>query len=220
MAHDAGATVLVDDAQGVPHMPIDVRDMDCDFMAFSGHKMLGPTGIGVLYGRRELLEAMPPYMTGGEMINDVNWEQATWSELPWKFEAGTPCIAQAVGLGTAVDYLNEIGLGLILEHERDLVTYALERLSHVKDLIIYGPGPDERAGVVSFNLPGMHPHDLSNLLDEHGVAIRAGHHCAQPLVESLGVAGTARASFYIYNTRAEIDILVEAIEKARKVFGI
>ncbi len=219
-AHEAGAVVMLDGAQAVPHMPVNVFDLDCDFMAFSGHKMLGPTGIGILYGKRKLLNAMPPFMTGGEMIEDVTWENATWSELPWKFEAGTPCIAQAVGLAAAVEYLQDIGLDVIREHEYDIVNYAFEQLKKIENLTLYGPGPDERSGVISFNLAEMHPHDLASLLDEQGVAIRAGHHCAQPLVESLGVTGTARASFYFYNTRSDVDALVDAIQNARKIFGL
>jgi cysteine desulfurase/selenocysteine lyase len=220
MAHDEGAVVMIDGAQSVPHLPVDVCDLDCDFMAFSGHKMLGPTGIGVLFGRQELLEKMSPFITGGEMILDVTWENATWCDPPHKFEAGTPCIAQAVGLGTAVDYLKGIGLDSVKTHIHELVTHALERLKEIDNLILYGPGPDERTGVVSFNVPGIHSHDLATLLDEQGVAIRAGHHCAQPLIESLGLSGTARASFYIYNTKEDVDCLIRAIQYAMEVFGV
>ncbi len=218
-ARSVGARLLVDGAQSAPHLPVDVRALGCDFFAFSAHKMLGPTGIGALYGRPELLAAMPPYATGGEMIRQVSWDEATWADPPAKFEAGTPSIAQAVGWGAAVAYLTGIGLEAIHQHERALVAYALERLGEIEGLRLYGPGPKERGGVLAFNLPGVHPHDLADLLDDEGIAIRAGHHCAQPLVESLGVAATARASFYLYNTHQEVDALVEAIHQARKVFA-
>lgn len=220
MAHDAGAVVMIDGAQSVPHLPVNVHDLNCDFMVFSGHKMLGPTGIGVLYGRHELLEKMSPFITGGEMIRDVTWESATWADPPHKFEAGTPCIAQAVGLGAAVDYLAGIGLDSVKAHIHELITYALENLGQIDKLTLYGPGPDERTGVVSFNVQGIHSHDLATLLDEQGVAIRAGHHCAQPLIESLGLSGAARASFYIYNTKEDVDRLIRAIRYAMEVFGV
>ncbi len=219
-AHEAGALFIVDGAQSVPHLKVDVQDLDVDFMAFSGHKMAGPTGIGVLYGKRALLEALPPYMGGGEMIKKVTLEGSTWNDLPHKFEAGTPAIAQAVGLGAAVDYLDTLGMNNILAHEQHVVDYALDRLSEVPGLTLYGPAPDKRNGVATFTLQDLHAHDVAQLLDMEGVAIRAGHHCAMPLHQKLGVAATARASFYVYNTRADVDALIDAIHKARKVFGI
>ncbi|MGB9659896.1 MAG: cysteine desulfurase [Nitrososphaerales archaeon] len=220
-AHKNGALVLVDAAQSVPHMPVDVREMDCDFLAFSGHKMLGPTGIGVLYGKRELLEEMNPFLSGGDMIREVHLREASWDELPWKFEAGTSNVAGAIGLGAAVDYLNKIGMKNVREHEKQLTKYALDKMMKIKGISIYGPKNVEvRGGVISFNLGDIHPHDIASILDGEGIAIRAGHHCAQPLVERLGVVGTARASFYIYNTEWEIDYLVNALEKARKVFKL
>ncbi len=220
-AHKNGALVLVDAAQSVPHMPVDVREMDCDFLAFSGHKMLGPTGIGVLYGKRELLEEMNPFLSGGDMIREVHLREASWDELPWKFEAGTSNVAGAIGLGAAVDYLSNIGMKNVREHEKQLTKYALDKMMKIKGISIYGPKNVElRGGVISFNLGDMHPHDIASILDGEGIAIRAGHHCAQPLVERLGVVGTARASFYIYNTEWEIDYLVKALEKARKVFKL
>ncbi|MEM3077931.1 MAG: cysteine desulfurase [Nitrososphaerales archaeon] len=220
-AHKNGALVLVDAAQSVPHMPVDVREMDCDFLAFSGHKMLGPTGIGVLYGKKELLEEMNPFLSGGDMIREVHLREASWDELPWKFEAGTSNVAGAIGLGAAVDYLNNIGMKNVREHEKQLTRYALDKMMKIKGISIYGPKNVElRGGVISFNLGDIHPHDIASILDGEGIAIRAGHHCAQPLVERLGVIGTARASFYIYNTEWEIDYLVKALEKARKVFKL
>ncbi len=220
-AHKNGALVLVDAAQSVPHMPVDVREMDCDFLAFSGHKMLGPTGIGVLYGKKELLEEMNPFLSGGDMIREVHLREASWDELPWKFEAGTSNVAGAIGLGAAVDYLSNIGMKNVREHEKQLTRYALDKMMKIKGISIYGPKNVElRGGVISFNLGDIHPHDIASILDGEGIAIRAGHHCAQPLVERLGVIGTARASFYIYNTEWEIDYLVKALEKARKVFKL
>lgn len=219
-AHAVGAKVLVDGAQSVPHLPVDVQALDCDFLAFSGHKMCGPTGIGVLYGKRELLEAMPPFLGGGDMIKEVYLESATWNELPWKFEAGTPSIAQAIGLGYAVDYLASIGMEAIHQHEQQLARYALESLSRVDGLVLYGPPAENRGGVTTFNLPGIHPHDVATILDGEGVAIRAGHHCAQPLMRRYNVAATARASFYLYNTQEEIEILIRALEKAKTIFGV
>lgn len=218
-AHAAGALVMLDGAQSVPHLRVDVQALDVDFLAFSGHKMAGPTGIGILYGKRELLEAMPPYMGGGEMIKRVTLEGSTWNDLPHKFEAGTPAIAEAVGLGAAVDYLTGLGMEAILAHERIVVDYALDRLSEVPGLTLYGPAPAQRNGVATFTLKDIHAHDLAQLLDVEGVAVRAGHHCAMPLHQRLGVAATARASFYVYNTTADVDVLIDAIEKARKVFG-
>lgn len=220
-ARSVGAATLIDGAQSVPHLGVDVRDIGCDFLAFSGHKMLGPTGIGALYGRRELLEEMPPFLTGGDMIIEVHFSGAKWNELPWKFEAGTPSIAEGIALGAAVDYLAKIGLDRIRQHEKDLVEYTLARLDEMGKIKIYGPrDPELRGGVVAFNIEGMHPHDLASILDREGICIRAGHHCAQPLLERLGVKATARASFYIYNTEEEVDALVDGINKARKIFEL
>lgn len=216
MAHDAGALVLLDGAQSVPHMPVDVQALDADFLTFSGHKMLGPTGIGVLYGKRELLEAMPPWLGGGDMIARVTLDGSTWNELPYKFEAGTPSIAEAIGLGYAVDYLTALGMDNVHAHELEITTYALERLATIPDLKIHGPV--QRGAVVAFSLEPIHPHDMAQMLDFEGVAVRAGHHCAQPLHECLAVKATTRASFYIYNTLEEVDALVVAIEKARNIF--
>jgi cysteine desulfurase/selenocysteine lyase len=218
-AHAVGALVLVDGAQSVPHFPVDVRELDCDFLAFSGHKMLGPSGIGVLWGRQELLEAMPPFLGGGDMIREVHLTGSTWADLPAKFEAGTPAIIEAVGLGAAVDYLSALGMEHVRAHEHALTTYALERLAAVPELTIYGPPAERRGGVVSFTLGEIHPHDLATLLDQEGIAIRAGHHCAQPLMERFQLPATARASFYVYTTSAEIDALAEALERARDVFA-
>lgn len=218
-AHEVGALVLIDGAQGVPHLPTDVQTLDCDFMAFSGHKMCGPTGIGVLWGRRELLEAMPPFMGGGDMIRKVTFEGAEWNELPWKFEAGTPAIAEAIGLGVAVDYLSDLGMEAVRAHEHDTITYALERLSEVPGLTIIGPDdPDRRGGVATFTLDNIHPHDLADILDHEGIAIRAGHHCAQPLHQKLGIPASSRASFYVYTLREEIDRLVDGLYKAKAIF--
>ncbi len=218
-AHAVGALVLLDGAQSVPHIPVDVRTLDCDFLAFSGHKMLGPTGIGVLWGRQELLDALPPFLGGGDMIREVHRDFSTWNDLPWKFEAGTPAIIEAVGLGAAVEYLSVLGMEHVHAHEQALTRYALERLANVPDLTIYGPSAERRGGVVSFTLGEIHAHDLATLLDREGVAVRAGHHCAQPLMERYGLAATARASFYVYTTSAEIDALAEALERSRDVFA-
>jgi cysteine desulfurase/selenocysteine lyase len=217
-AHAVGAVVLLDGAQSVPHTAVDVRALDCDFLAFSAHKMLGPSGIGVLWGRRELLEAMPPFLGGGDMIREVRLEGSTWNDLPWKFEAGTPAIIEAVGLGAAVDYLGALGMANVRAHEHALVAYALERLAAVPELRIYGPPAARRGGVVSFTLADIHAHDLATLLDRDGIAVRAGHHCAQPLMERYKLPATARASFYVYSTAAEIDALAEALERACAVF--
>lgn len=218
-AHAAGAIVLLDGAQSVPHLPVDVQDLDVDFLCFSAHKMLGPTGIGALYGKRTLLEAMPPFMGGGEMIRTVHLRESTWNDLPWKFEAGTPAIAEAVGFGTAVDYLSELDMKRVRQHEREITAYALERLNGVPELKIYGPAAEQRGGVVSFTLGDIHPHDLASILDQEvGVAIRAGHHCAQPLMEHYGLAATARASFYVYTLPEEIDVLIQGLHKAREIF--
>ncbi len=218
-AHEAGALFMIDAAQSVPHLAVDVQALDVDFLAFSGHKMAGPTGIGVLYGKRALLEAMPPYMGGGEMIRRVTLEGSTWNDLPHKFEAGTPAIAEAVGLGAAVDYLDALGMDRVLAHERMIVQYAMDRLAEVPGLTLYGPGFDRRNGVTAFSLSDMHAHDVAQLLDAEGVAVRAGHHCTMPLHQRLGVAATARASYYVYNTTADVDALVEAIDAARRVFS-
>src|SRR5579885_1297278 len=220
-AHAAGAVTLVDAAQSVPHLPVDVQELDADFLCFSGHKMLGPTGSGVLYGKRELLEEMPPFMGGGDMIRTVHLRESTWNDLPWKFEAGTPAIAEAIGLGAAVDYLSEIGMEQVHRLEQEITAYAMEQLSTVPGLTIYGPPADQRGGVVSFTLADIHPHDLASILDqEMGVAIRAGHHCAQPLMERYGLAATARASFYIYTIPADIDTLVRGLHKALEIFQL
>ncbi len=220
IAHRYGALVCVDGAQSVPHMPVDVGALGCDFLAFSGHKMLGPTGAGVLWGRPELLEAMDPFLGGGSMISRVTMEDATWNDVPHKFEAGTPDIAGAIALGYAVDYLEGLGMANVRAHEQALTTYALDKLGSVPGVEIYGPRTAaDRVGVVSFNYGEVHPHDLSQVLDQFGVAIRAGHHCAQPLMRRLGCVATARASFYVYNTYAEIDVLVEALAEAGRFFA-
>jgi cysteine desulfurase/selenocysteine lyase len=218
LTHEAGALILVDGAQSAPHLPVDVEALGCDFYACSGHKMLGPTGVGVLWGRPEILEEMDPFLGGGEMIREVHLDHSTWNDLPYKFEAGTMNIAQAVGLGAAADYLDEVGMENIREHERRLGEYAYRRLSEIEGITLYGPKKD-RTGLLSFSLPDVHPHDLSQLLDEEGIAIRSGHHCAQPLMRRLGVAATARASFYLYNTEEEVDALVGALQRAREFFG-
>jgi len=219
MAHQAGAVALVDAAQSVPHFMVDVQALDADFLAFSGHKMCGPTGIGVLYGRKELLEAMPPFMGGGEMIRRVHLRSFVPHELPHKFEAGTPAIAEAIGLGEAVDYLTSTGMDAIASHEREIIAYTLERLEEIPGVQVYGPTAEHRGGVAAFTLAGVHPHDISQILDSQGVAIRAGHHCAMPLHEKYNLPATARASFYLYNTFQEVDKLAEAIYKVKEVFG-
>lgn len=216
IAHDHGAIIVVDGAQSTPHMQIDVQDLDCDFFAFSGHKMCGPTGVGVLYGKKDLLNNMEPAEFGGEMIDFVDLYDSTWKELPWKFEAGTPIIAGAVGLGKAIDFLNDIGMEEVSRYEHQLATYALERFKELEGATVYGP--QHRAGLVTFNLDDVHPHDASTVLDTEGVAIRAGHHCAQPLMKWLGVSATARASFYLYNTEEEIDELIAALRKTKEYF--
>lgn len=218
MAHAYGARVLVDAAQSVPHLPVDVADMGCDFMAFSGHKMLGPTGIGVLYAGREILDDMPPFISGGDMIREVKLRESRWNELPWKFEAGTPPIAEAVGLAAAADYLEGLGPEEVLNHERDMAARAMEILQVIDGVEIYGPPADMRAGVISFNLRGVHPHDLAAAFDELGVAIRAGHQCAQPLHEKLGINASARMSFYVYNYAEEIEAALCGIERAREIY--
>jgi cysteine desulfurase/selenocysteine lyase len=217
-AKAAGATVLVDGAQGAPHQGIDVRALGCDFYAFSGHKMLGPTGAGILYGRRELLEAMDPFMSGGDMIKTVRIEGTTYHDLPWKFEAGTQAIAEVIGLGAAVDYLSALGMDAVRAHEREITEYAFEALSEVEGLTLYGPPPSRRAGVISFSVEGIHPHDLATIADRDQVCLRAGHHCAMPLMTRLGVAATARASFYVYTQKDEVDRLVGSIKEAQRIF--
>src|SRR5438874_5214637 len=219
-AHAVGALVLVDGAQGVPHLITDVAEMDADFLAFSGHKMLGPTGSGGLWARAELLEAMPPFLGGGEMILEVWIDHATYNEIPYKFEAGTPNIAQSIGLGAAVDYLNDLGMEDVRAHEIEIVSYALEELQKIDGLKVFGPAdPTKRGGVVSFWMEDLHPHDLATIVDTEGLAIRAGHHCAQPLMRVLGVPATSRASFYVYNTNDDVDALVAALGKARETFA-
>jgi cysteine desulfurase/selenocysteine lyase len=217
-AKAAGATVLVDGAQGAPHQGVDVRALGCDFYAFSGHKMLGPTGAGILYGRRELLEAMDPFMSGGDMIKTVRVEGTTYHDLPWKFEAGTQAIAEVIGLGAAVDYLSALGMDAVRAHESEITEYAYEALSEVEGLTLYGPPPSRRAGVISFSVEGIHPHDLATIADRDQVCLRAGHHCAMPLMTRLGVAATARASFYVYTQKDEVDRLVGSIKEAQRIF--
>lgn len=220
IAHRAGAVVLIDGAQSVPHMPVDVTALGCDFLAFSSHKMLGPTGIGVLWGRYDLLNEMDPYMTGGSMIKTVALEESTWADVPQRFEAGTPNIADTIAFGAALDYLDRIGMDNVRAHEKEVVAYALDALQRVDGVRIFGSkDPDRRGGVLSFYYGDIHPHDLGTVLDQEGVAIRAGHHCCQPLMKWLGVPATARASFYIYNTPDEVDVLVRALETAKELFG-
>ena len=217
MAHEMGALFIVDGAQGVPHLQVNVQDLGCDFYAFSGHKMLGPTGIGALWGKTELLNEMDPFMGGGEMIETVTMESSTWNEIPYKFEAGTPNFAQAVGLGAAVDYLKTIGMSTIAEHEKMLTAYALNKINQIEGIRIHGSA-DERAGVISFNVDGIHPHDLAQFLNEDNIAIRVGHHCAQPLLSTLGETATARLSFYIYNDESDVDKFYNSLTNIRKYF--
>ena len=220
IAHANGAIMVVDGAQAAPHMKVDVQQLDCDFYAFSGHKMVGPTGIGVLYGKKELLNKMEPVEFGGEMIDFVGLYESTWKELPWKFEGGTPIIAGAVGLGAAIDYLEEIGMDNIEKHEQHLAEYAMKKMSEVEGITIYGPlEPEKRASLITFNLNDVHPHDLATVLDMHGIAVRAGHHCCQPLMKWLDVSATARASFYIYNTEEDVDRLVDGLRIAKEYFN-
>jgi cysteine desulfurase / selenocysteine lyase len=220
IAHENGAIMVVDGAQSAPHMKIDVQDLDCDFLAFSGHKMCGPTGIGVLYGKKHLLENMEPIEYGGEMIDFVQLYESTWKELPWKFEGGTPIIAGAIGLGAAIDFLNEVGLDRIADHEHQLSAYAFEKLSTIEGMTIYGPkDPAKRAGLITFNLDDVHPHDVATVLDAEGIAVRAGHHCAQPLMRWLKATATARASFYLYNTEDDIDKLASGLIKTKEYFS-
>ncbi|MEM7008361.1 MAG: cysteine desulfurase [Thermodesulfobacteriota bacterium] len=219
-AKKVGALVCVDAAQSVPHLPIDVKELGCDFLVASGHKMLGPTGIGFIYGREDLLETMEPFMYGGDMIEKVTCDKSTWNELPWKFEAGTPNIAGGIGLGAAVDYLEQVGLSNIIKHEEELLTYALEQMSEHDWIKIYGhKGSAQSVGVISFNVDGVHPHDVAGMLDEQGVAVRSGHHCAQPLMSELSMDYTARISFYLYNTKEEIDLCVDTLKKVKQIFG-
>lgn len=218
-AHAVGALVLLDAAQSVPHLPVDVQALDVDFLAFSGHKMCGPTGIGILYAKRELLEAMPPFLGGGDMISSVTLDGFTTNELPWKFEAGTPAIAEAIGLGAAVDYLNGIGMENIHRREQELTSYALDKVRGIQGVTVYGPDAGEKGGVISFEIEGVHPHDIATILDSEGICVRAGHHCCQPLMHHLDVPALARASFYVYTRIADIDALVEGIAKVQKVFA-
>ncbi|MGD6959611.1 cysteine desulfurase [Rossellomorea aquimaris] len=220
IAHENGAVMVVDGAQAAPHMKVDVQDLDCDFFAFSGHKMVGPTGIGVLYGKKKHLNKMEPVEFGGEMIDFVGLQESTWKELPWKFEGGTPIIAGAIGLGAAIDFLEEVGLHNIEEHEHKLAAYALEKMNEVEGMKIFGPSdPGKRAGIVTFNIDDVHPHDVATVLDAEGIAVRAGHHCAQPLMKWLNVSATARASFYLYNTEEDIDKLVAGLLKTKEFFS-
>jgi len=219
LAHAAGAITLLDAAQSAPHFKVDFKELDADFVAFSGHKMCGPTGIGILYGKQELLEAMPPFMGGGDMIRKVFLRSFTPNDLPYKFEAGTPAIAEAIGLGAAVDYLCSVDINAVEAHEKQIMAYAMDRLSEVSGLKLLGPALDQRGGVAAFTLNGVHPHDVAQILDEDGVAVRAGHHCAMPLHEKLNLPATTRASFYLYTTEAEIDLLVNGLEKVKTLFG-
>jgi cysteine desulfurase/selenocysteine lyase len=219
-AHAVGAITVVDAAQSVPHFPVDVQDLGCDFLAFSGHKMCGPTGIGILFGKRRLLEEMPPFLGGGDMIRRVRLEGSTWNELPWKFEAGTPSIAEGIGFGAAIDYLTEIGMDQVYAYEQFISGYALEALSEVPGLTVIGPPVSQRGGVAAFTLKGVHPHDISQLLDQDGLAIRAGHHCAMPLHHKLNIPASARASFYVYTTTEDIDRLVTSLNRVRSVFRL
>lgn len=218
-ARKSGALILIDAAQSVPHMAVDVNDIGCDFLAASGHKMMGPTGTGFLYAREGLLSRMDPFLYGGDMIEKVTMEKSTWNELPWKFEAGTPDIGGGIALGAAVDYLKAAGLDNILSHEEELLGYALERLSAFEWIKLYGPRAGQRLGVISFNVEGVHPHDVAGVLDEEGIAVRSGHHCAQPLMAELGMDYTARMSYYLYNTKEEIDLTIEALEKVKRIFA-
>ncbi len=221
IAHEVGALVLIDGAQSVPHMPVNVRNIGCDFLAFSGHKMLGPMGIGVLYAKKEVLEEMDPFLTGGEMIKNVDFYESTWNDLPWKYEAGTPNVEGAIGLAAAIRYLKNIGMENIRKHEEHLVEYALSKLSEIKELTIYGPkDPSKRGGVISFNLADIHAHDIASILDHEGIQIRAGHHCAKLVMKKYGVAAMARASFYIYNDINDIKKLYNALLLAKKIFKI
>ncbi len=218
-AHDVGAVAVVDAAQSAPHVPVDVQALGCDFLAASGHKMLGPSGTGFLYGRKQLLDEMPPFLRGGDMISTVTTEGSTWNELPWKFEAGTPDVGGGIGLGEAADYLLDLGLDNVYAHEQELVEYALDKMLALDGVTVYGPHEaDNRLAVISFNVDGVHPHDLASILDGQGIAVRSGHHCAQPLMARLGMDNTARASFYIYNDHDEVDKLIDGVQKAKQLF--
>jgi cysteine desulfurase / selenocysteine lyase len=219
LAHEAGAVTLVDAAQSVPHLKVDVQALDADFFAFSAHKMCGPTGIGVLYGKTELLEAMPPFLGGGDMIKEVKLRSFRPNSLPHKFEAGTPAIAEAVGFGAAIDYLQSVGMDAIAAHEHEITEYALERLEEIPGVNLFGPSADKKGGVASFTFDGVHPHDVAQILDRDGIAVRAGHHCAQPLHEKYGIPATSRASFYLYNTKGEVDMLVNGLYKVKEMFS-
>lgn len=219
MAHEAGAITVLDGAQSVPHLKVDVQELDVDFLAFSAHKMCGPTGIGALYGKMPLLEAMPPFLGGGEMIRQVKLRSFRPNSVPHKFEAGTPAVAESVGFGAAVDYLSGIGMERISDHEHSIIEYALERLEEVPGIKVLGPGADKKGGVASFTFDGVHPHDVAQILDRDGIAVRAGHHCAQPLHDRFGIPASTRASFYLYSTKQEVDALIEGIYKVKKVFG-
>ena len=219
-ARAVGAAVLLDGAQSVPHMPVDVNDLDCDFLAFSGHKMLGPTGIGALYVKRDVLEQMEPFLRGGEMVLEVTYEKATWNDLPMRFEAGTPNIGDAIALGAAIDYLNELGMENVREHEIQMTQYALDAFKELEELDVFGPtDPDFRGGIIPFHHPDVHPHDLGTVLDRLGIAIRTGHHCTMPLMRTMGIVATARASFYVYNTEEEVDLLVDGLKEALRYFS-
>ncbi|MED5433278.1 MAG: aminotransferase class V-fold PLP-dependent enzyme, partial [Candidatus Neomarinimicrobiota bacterium] len=217
LAKSKGIVSLIDGAQAAPHFPVNLNEIDCDFYVFSSHKMVGPTGAGVLIGRRSLLEEMDPFLSGGEMINNVNLNESTWNDVPWKFEAGTPNIAQVIGLGAAIDFLAEVGLDKIQQHEEQLLHYGLEELSKIEGIVIYG-NPPERGAVIPFNVENIHPHDLAKFLDTDKICIRAGHHCAQPIMNKLGISASARASFYLYNDTNDIDQLIQSIKKTANIF--
>jgi cysteine desulfurase/selenocysteine lyase len=219
LAHDAGAKVLVDGAQSIPHFPVDVQEIDADFYAFSAHKMLGPTGIGALFGNADLLESMPPFMGGGDMIRKVTYEGFSTNEIPYKFEAGTPAIAEGIGFGAAIDYLESVGMDNVFAHEQELTRYAMDVLGSVRDLTIHGPSADKKGGVISFSFMDVHPHDISQILDSEGIAVRAGHHCVMPLHKKLNLPATTRASLYLYNTKKDIEKLAENLEKVRQIFS-
>ena len=218
LAHSAGALFVVDGAQSVPHMPVNVKDLDCDFLAFSGHKLCGPTGIGVLYGKKALLEKIRPFLYGGDMIREVCFDDSSWNDIPWKFEAGTPNICGAVGLAKAVTYLKKIGMDKIKAYEQELTEYALNELAKINNLILYGPSAKKRAGIISFNINGVHAHDVASFLNSQNIAVRAGNHCAMPLAKILGVSGTARISFYFYNTKKEINFAVKILKQVKGFF--
>jgi cysteine desulfurase/selenocysteine lyase len=220
LAHDAGAVVLIDGAQSVPHLPVNIQDIGADFLAFSAHKMCGPTGVGVLFGKEEILDAMPPFQGGGDMIKKVHLRSFLPNDLPYKFEAGTPAIAEVIGLGAAIDYLSGLGMEAIQRHEQNMIEYALNALAEVPGLHVIGPQANQKGAVASFSLQGVHPHDVAQILDTDGIAVRAGHHCAMPLHERFRLDATTRASFYIYNTKEEVDKLVEGLIKVRKVFRV